>query len=342
MLSKETRAGINKEILERISKGDFIASAFAKEAGLTPTSVNRYLAQMQEEGVLKKTKVGRKNAYELIDTEKSVTFPINGRLDEDVIWKKEADGFFSELTDTARKNLGYAFSEILNNAIDHSGGRSVKILLRKSAYQSEAIIIDDGIGIFNKIAASLNLEEKSFAILELAKGKFTTDPDSHTGEGVFFSSKAVDGFAIISGGLIFTGFSDGLPPIIDDLDLDIHGTAVYLAIHNDHSETLEALFSRFTDYPDGYGFSKTIVPVRLLEYGDEKPLVVSRSQARRLMTRFDRFKNIILDFAGIDSIGQGFADEIFRVFAKRNPETKIIAIHCSDSVDKMIRWVSEG
>lgn len=66
-------------------------------------------------------------------------------------------------------------------------------------------------------------------------------------------------------------------------------------------------------------------------------LLMSRSQARRLITRFDRFREVILDFSGVEIIGQGFADEIFRVFANAQPHVKLCPIHCGKDVDAMIR-----
>jgi len=61
-----------------------------------------------------------------------------------------------------------------------------------------------------------------------------------------------------------------------------------------------------------FGFSKTHIPVFLAAYGEDN--LISRSQAKRLLVRFERFKEIILDFENVESIGQAFADEIFRVF----------------------------
>jgi hypothetical protein len=67
--------------------------------------------------------------------------------------------------------------------------------------------------------------------------------------------------------------------------------------------------------------------------------LMSRSQAKRLMNRFDRFREVILDFSGVDFIGQGFADEIFRVFAGANPGTRLVPVHCVETVEKMIAHV---
>src|SRR5271156_6270298 len=70
-------------------------------------------------------------------------------------------------------------------------------------------------------------------------------------------------------------------------------------------------------------------------YGHDR--LVSRSQARRVLARFDRFREVLLDFSGVEFIGQAFADEIFRVFATAHPEIKLIAIQANEPVDRMIR-----
>jgi hypothetical protein len=63
------------------------------------------------------------------------------------------------------------------------------------------------------------------------------------------------------------------------------------------------------------------------------------SQARRLMNRFDRFREVVLDFAGVSFIGQGFADEIFRIFANVNPDTHLVPVKCTEIVERMIAHV---
>ena len=79
---------------------------------------------------------------------------------------------------------------------------------------------------------------------------------------------------------------------------------------------------------------KTQVPVFLAIYGNEN--LISRSQAKRLLVRFEKFKTIILDFEGVDMIGQAFADEIFRVFQNTHPTIDIRPINTNEQVEKMI------
>jgi len=60
------------------------------------------------------------------------------------------------------------------------------------------------------------------------------------------------------------------------------------------------------------------------------------------LSRFEGFKEVMLDFAGIESIGPAFADEIFRVFQQANPDTKIVTMGASDFVLQMIRRAQSG
>lgn len=339
-MNKNEREALLRRLVNAIgeSSDTFSPSAFAKAEGLSSQSVYRYLQALSADDKIIIRKDGKHNAYSLVDETRQFEYSLSG-LSEDRVWKNDIAPFFKELTETAYANLAYAFTEMLNNAIDHSGGDTVRVLISKNGYRAKVLLCDNGVGIFSKIAEAMGFEEKSFSILELAKGKFTTDPSSHTGEGVFFSSKVMDQFAIVSDGLIFLGPQSDSEAFIDSADNDIPGTSVMMSIKYEHYESKSAVFDYYTQAPDDYGFSKTLVPVRLLEYGDERPLVVSRSQAKRLMVRFERFQNIILDFSGIDEIGQGFADELFRVFTSQHPGTKLSPINCNEAVEKMIKRV---
>jgi STAS-like domain of unknown function (DUF4325) len=104
-------------------------------------------------------------------------------------------------------------------------------------------------------------------------------------------------------------------------------------LHNHTARTIKKVFDQFTS-DDDYGFTKTVVPVRLMQYGDDN--LVSRSQAKRLLERFDRFKVVILDFTAVASVGQAFADEVFRVFRNKHPEVELVPIHTSPDVERMI------
>lgn len=105
------------------------------------------------------------------------------------------------------------------------------------------------------------------------------------------------------------------------------------------ARTAREVFERFTpDVPDDYSFSKTVVPVRLAALGNEN--LLSRSQAKRLVARIDQFKQVELDFSDVAEIGQAFADEVFRVFAKAHPQVRIVPVNANDYVRGMIRRIT--
>jgi hypothetical protein len=73
---------------------------------------------------------------------------------------------------------------------------------------------------------------------------------------------------------------------------------------------------------------------------DEDRSFIARSQARRLLSRFEQFKEVSLDFEDVEFIGQGFADEVFRVFATAHPGVTLRPVNANEHVAKMIRWVT--
>jgi hypothetical protein len=106
-----------------------------------------------------------------------------------------------------------------------------------------------------------------------------------------------------------------------------------MKLNNRTSRTTTTIFDQYTS-GDEYGFTKTVVPVKLARYGNEN--LISRSQAKRLVARVELFKTVLFDFKDVPTIGQAFADEIFRVFAKSHPDIQLLAIHASSEVKRMI------
>ncbi len=260
-------------------------------------------------------------------------YPLDGTLAEDVVWRNQISEFVSDLPENVIDIWHYSFTEILNNAIDHSSGNQVHIQVTKTATSTEIVIYDDGEGIFKKIQRELGLLDERHSVLELAKGKLTTDPDNHTGEGIFFSSRMFDDFAILSGNVYFSHKHDEVEDWILERQRFQSGTGVFMELSNNTSRTSKQIFDSFTS-DDDYGFTKTVVPVRLTQYGDDK--LVSRSQAKRLLSRVEKFKTVIFDFEDVDSVGQAFADEIFRVFQNQHPDMELIYLNANKPVKQMI------
>lgn len=262
-------------------------------------------------------------------------FALNGLHESDVYYR-DFGFLFGDLPSEIENICHYGFTEMLNNAIDHSGGTSAIISVERTARLIRVLIADDGEGIFNHIARIMNLGDPRESLLELSKGKLTTDPQNHTGQGIFFTSRAFDYFLIFSGDLIFShNESDKNDYLLHD-DKNHNGTRVFMDIALDSSRSLKAVFGEFTGNEDeDFAFNKTIVPVRLALYEGER--LVSRSQAKRILNRVEKFKTVLLDFRGVDFIGQAFADQVFRVFVRKNPHIKLIPIHLTQDVEEAMQ-----
>lgn len=255
-------------------------------------------------------------------------------LAEDAVWFEQLLPLLRDLPRNILDIANHGVTEMVNNAVDHSDADAVRVRMDLSEGRLWFGIADDGIGIFRKITRALDLPDERLALLELSKGKLTTDPRRHSGEGIFFTSRMFDGFRIASEGLVFDRDADFEEDLLHDAD-EAGGTRVEMEIATGSQRTAKAVVDQFSSGPDDYSFAKTIVPVRLAKVGDEN--LVSRSQAKRLLQRVDRFRCVVLDFDQVAGVGQAFADEIFRVFANEHPEVELLAIHAAPGVQQMIR-----
>lgn len=312
-----------------------IAKLASKHFGITRQAINKHLQRLVDERALVSDGKTRNRAYRLCPlVEWYKEYRLSDSLAEDIVWRSDVGPALGQLPENVFDIWHYGFTEMFNNAIDHSTGSSIEVLLRKNAAVTELAIIDNGIGIFRKLQSELGLVDERHAILELSKGKLTTDPANHTGEGIFFTSRMFDAYDIISGGVYFSHKFGAAEDWILERARPGSGTMVWMKLNNHTSRTLKKVFDQFTS-DDEFGFTKTVVPVRLAQYGDDK--LISRSQAKRLLARVDRFKLVIFDFAEVKSIGQAFADEVFRVFASRHPKVETMFINANSAVKRMIQ-----
>jgi anti-sigma regulatory factor (Ser/Thr protein kinase) len=245
---------------------------------------------------------------------------------ESDVWDADVLPQISDLPDNALDIWRYCFTEMFNNAVDHSSGTRITIQLKRTTVNAEIAIIDNGVGIFKKIQHAMKFSDVRDAALELAKGKFTTDPARHTGEGIFFTSKMLDAFDISSGGVYFTAVS----PM-----KNTKGTAIWMKLRNASDRSRKEVYDAYASPENNYAFDRTVVPVKMAEHSEND--LISRSQAKRLLLRIDRFRTVVLDFKNVNQIGQAFADEIFRVFTRRHPGVKVQFINANDDISNMIR-----
>lgn len=314
-----------------------LAEQISQEFGVsTPTAYN-YIRTLLDEDVITRVSHGR---YELTKFEEMFTHDVAG-LEEHVVWSDEIAPTLGGLPSNVSDILHYSSTEMINNVVDHSSSVDMTIVVEATAAETTVHVIDSGVGIFRKIATELGLKDDRHAVLELSKGKMTTDPESHTGEGIFFSSRACDKFKIFSRGVFFSHEMDKEEDwILERPPENVEGTTVTMTMRTMSQTRLSDVFDKYATDTEDYRFDKTVVPVKLMQYGDDQ--LVSRSQAKRLMSRFDRFRTVVLDFTDVPSIGQAFADEVFRVFRSKHPQVEVVPIYTNEKVARMITRVQNG
>ena len=92
------------------------------------------------------------------------------------------------------------------------------------------------------------------------------------------------------------------------------------------------IFKEYTS--EDFKFDKSEVSVKLFGSGDS---YISRSQAKRLLHSMNSFRKIDLDFIGVKTVDQAFADEVFRIFYKHHPEIEITYRNANEDIEFIIR-----
>lgn len=324
---------VDKLILRVIDGGEtHVATTAAVELGVSRQTIAARLRRMAAEHVIKAEGQGRGRRYELLPLLSVRKSHLLAGLDEHRLWMTDIAPLVSDLAPNVVDIWRYGITEMVNNAIDHSEGQRVVVWVERNALRTVMKVSDDGEGIFQRIQRLMGFYDPRESILELAKGKLTTDPARHSGEGVFFSSRMFDRFSIMSRNLCFSHEVTHDDWLIDD-EREFAGTTVMMMLDNDSPRTTTAIFDQFAA-PEEFTFARTIVPVRLAQHEGEK--LVSRSQAKRLTMRFERFQTVVLDFAGVEEIGQAFADEVFRVFQATHPALEMTPVNMTEGVRRMV------
>jgi len=319
------------------------ASEVVKKTGLSRAYVNRFFQDLRDRGKI--VLIGKANRAHYIMADEdtiraskrnilNVTRIIqNANITEDAIISriKRDTGIFENIPQNVAELTGYALSEMLNNAIEHSRSKQIKIDVQKDHGHIVFGVTDKGMGIFNNIREKKGLASNMDAIQDLLKGKETTAPQAHSGEGIFFTSKAADVLTIQSSEkkLVFNNLMEDI--FIRNVR-ETQGTRVSFSVSLNTKKRLADIFRQYTD--SSYEFSKTDVIVKLYSLGAE---YISRSQARRVVAGLEKFKTVTLDFKGVNTIGQAFADEVFRVWKSGHPRVAMIVKNANENIEFMIK-----
>lgn len=333
---------IKVKILDIIDKESAVTTnQLMKACGFSHAYIVKILNELINEHRVARAGQTNKTRYFLADNQEMAgqylncfnkTYERTG-LEEDVVFEeiKRVTKVLTGTPENVLSIINYAFTEMLNNAIDHSRSEKIKVEMNRAEKNIDFSVTDWGIGIFNNIKEKKKLKNDTEALQDLLKGKQTTDKERHSGEGIFFTSKIADKFIISSFGLKLE-----INNLINDLfagkDKKFIGTKIFWQIDLNSHKKLTAVFSQYTD--NNLNFSKTEILVELFKINSPH---ISRSEAKRLLVGLEKFNTVILDFKGIEMIGQGFADEIFRVWQKNHPLITIKYINADPTINMMIK-----
>lgn len=330
---------IEKLIIKKIQKNGQVASAqLTKATGFSRVYINRFLKQLVAANKIALVGKANKAKYVRAGNKKAGPLTItkilqNKGLQEDSILDqiKQESAIFNGLPKNIKTLLDYAFTEILNNAIEHSKSKNIEIKITKAIKTVNFVIRDFGVGVFKNVEKKFHLKTEIEGINHLLKGKQTTSPAAHSGEGIFFTSKAADFFILESFGkkLVIDNLSGNI--FIKNIK-PLKGTRVSFEKSLRSKDSMSKIFNEYAG--ENFEFSKTRVVVKL---GAIDSIFISRSQARRIIFGLDKFKEIILDFKEVESVGQSFADEIFRVWQNSHPRIAISSQNANDNSLLMIK-----
>jgi biotin operon repressor len=336
---------IQKIIFKIIEKqGEFTINDIRRKTGISRQAIHKKLKKLLEAGKLQKIGSTRGAKYVLPGKSADIThtirrsYPIEGLEEDDVLQSIQLGlNLRSTINSNAQQIFSYSFTEVLNNAIDHSQSDRVYIDVELKKYDIVFTIRDYGVGIYYHMKNRLGLPAEETSVRELIKGKATTDPERHTGEGLFFTARSADALKISSHYLALM-FDNKIRDIFTETIRYRKGTGVDFSISRNTKRKLADSFDEYAGEEYDYIFSKTSVRVKL--YAHDGDRFISRSIAKRILHRLDQFKEIVIDFTDVRLIGQGFADQIFRVFQKQHPHIKITPVNTSVAIRTMIAHVT--
>jgi anti-sigma regulatory factor (Ser/Thr protein kinase) len=318
-----------------VSHETITSGQVAKTAGVSRQAAHYHLKELERQGDIIHEGAGRGGRYRR-RASRQAEYSLRG-LKEHEVWGEEwlalrqMDlGVFDN--PKVKAILNFAFTEMVNNAIDHSAGDTLKVRWFFGAEEIAFEVEDDGVGAFRRMRETRGLDSEFEAIGEISKGKQTSDPTRHSGLGIYFSSRMVNAFVIASGHLIWTVDNRREDEAVGWIQDERHGTRVRCEIDANTEVTLNEVFDSISD-PEKPGVNRTTIRVSLFQDGGG---FISRTEAKRIGARLESYGTVELDFEGIESVGQGFVDELFRVWQADHLQTRLVPVRANPSIISMI------
>lgn len=327
-------AKIKAFILKNIPKyPQNIVAVTSKHFNVTRMTVHRHIKTLIQQNEILKSGTTRQVTYYLTSQQdRDYQFKISSDVTEGSIWDNFLQPQFQRLPTSLINILHYGCTEMLNNVLDHANASIIKVGVRWQNNIIKITISDNGVGVFQRLNSYFHFTDYRESLLHLTKGKVTTDPLNHTGEGLFFTSRMFDHFYLIANGLCFHRDNVEIDWSVESIPPK-KGTHIILEISQISSRKITDIFNTYTS--EDFTFNKTELLVDLSQLEGER--LISRSQAKRLFLKIEPFNNVVLDFAKVVTVGQGFVDEVFRVYCLKHPGIKIQYINANKDVEFMIK-----
>jgi anti-sigma regulatory factor (Ser/Thr protein kinase) len=307
--------------------------ALAGEFNVGLPTARRWLRQLAELGWVRRSGPANRPHYQAGSLRQAVhRYALDG-LDEDRPWRTDFAPYVN-LPASVAAMIQYAFTELVNNAIDHSEGTQVTVSLRQTATQVQLLVSDNGRGLFDKIREGFDIDDPALALLELSKGRLTSQPDRHTGRGLFYAARMADVLDLHANAVAFQHREWAPQQWVRARAAQGSGSAIYMAILLDTQRTLDQVMRSASVDGQNYNIEHIVLPMRLLT--NELVALESRAQARRVAARLESLREASLDFSGVERIGQGFADELFRVIPRQQSGLRLQVCHANTHVQAMI------
>lgn len=311
---------------------------------VTRGAVNFHLNKLKEAGVIVQEGTRNKSVYSLNESflkeekasEKSFWYVV-GERDEYDIWKNDIRPVLGGLLQNVEEICSHGFTEIFNNVIDHSNSSQAVVVVNVLENEVHLEVQDFGVGVFRKIAQFFHIQDLREAVVRLHQGKITTDRSRHSGEGIFYTSRAFDEFILLANGFAYFKENDKEDEWYFERQNEKEvqsGTYVKMCINKKSTRRLKDVFDKYTN-PEDYRFDKSHIRIELGKFEEDR--FVSRSQAKRLLTGLRDFRTIILDFKNIKNVGQAFVDEVFGVYGTENSRVNFEIVNANEDILFMIK-----
>lgn len=315
-------------VRERVASGEL-----GRELGISRQAAHYHLRALCRSGELVPAGSGRGAHYRLPTRRARLAYPRLG-LAEDHAFRDLCARLprVLDLPRRARDIAEYAASELVSNAVAHSVGRRVGVKAEISTASLTLEVSDDGRGVFETIRAALGLSSPLEALGQLSKGRLTTDPTRHRGEALGYLADVVDVFELSANRLLYSVDNQRADRAVGRSALE-RGTLARVVIRANTERRVREVAEKSDSR------ASTQASVRLFSFGTR---FVSRAEARRLLDGLEQFPGVTLDFSGIETVGLGFADEVFRVWPEEHPGTLLEPVRMIEEVAWVIERARRG